>query len=66
MAEAMQIEAARKAFVEVTQTVEDSTIDAADGQASPNLSAARQSCDRLIALRTYSFKKLHRRRRRLA
>ncbi len=42
MAEAARVETARKAFAEVTGALEDATLIAAEGQATPDLAAARQ------------------------
>jgi len=55
----------RKAFADVTGLLEDATIVAAEGQASPNLSSARQSCDRLIVLLEATIARLQRLRRLL-
>jgi len=65
MTEATRVEAARRAFATVTGALEDATIVAAEGQASPNLKAARQSCDRLIAMLVTTLAQLQRLRRRL-
>jgi hypothetical protein len=65
MNEGERIEKARKAFAKVTGALEDATIIAAEGQASPILSAAGQSCDRLIALLETTLAQLQRLRRRL-
>ena len=65
MTEATRVDMARKAFAEVTGALEDATVVAAEGQASPNLSAARQSCDRLIAVLETCLARLQRLRRRL-
>ena len=65
MTEAARVETARKAFANVTGSLEDATIVAAEGQASPDLSAARQSCDRLIALLETTLARLQRLRRRI-
>jgi hypothetical protein len=43
--------------------LEDATLVAAKGQASPNLSAARLSCDLLIALEEAMLSRLQRLRR---
>jgi len=59
------VEAVRKAFAEVTGAIENVTIVAADGQATPNPAAARRSCDRLIALLEGSINQLKQLRRRL-
>lgn len=64
MVEATRVETAREAFAEVTDA-QDAAVIAADGQASPNLSAARQSCDRLIVLLEATRARPHRLRRRL-
>lgn len=65
MAEATRIEAARKVFAEVTGALEDATPIAAEGQATTDLAASRQSCDRLIALLEASLAQLQRLRRQL-
>ena len=65
MSEVARIEKARKAFAEVTGDFEDATLVAAEGQATPNLSAARQSCDRLITLLETTLAQLQRLRRRI-
>ena len=65
MTEATRVETARKAFADVTGSLEDATIVAAEGQASPNLVAARQTCDRLIALLEARLARLQRSRRQL-
>ena len=64
MTDATQVEAARRAFAKVTGALEDATLVAAEGQASPKLSAASQSCDRLIALLETTLAQLQRLRRR--
>jgi len=64
MTEATQVETARKAFADVTGSLEDAAVVAAEGQASPNLSAASHSCDRLIVLLKSSLARLQRLRRR--
>lgn len=65
MTEAMRVETARKAFAAITGALEDSSVVAAEGQATPNLSSARQSCDRLIALLEATIARLQRLRRLL-
>lgn len=65
MVEATRVETARDAFAEVTGALEDAAVISADGQASPNLSAARQSCDRPIVLLEAILARLQRLRRRL-
>lgn len=65
MTDAKRVETARKVFAEVTGALEDATLVAADGQASSNLSVARHSCDRLIALLETTVAQLQRLRRRL-
>ena len=65
MTDATRVEAARRAFAKVTGVLEDSSVVAAEGQATPNLSSARQSCDRLIALLEACLDRLQRLRRRL-
>ncbi len=49
MAEATRVENVRKALAEVTGTLEDASIIAAEGQGARNLADARQTCDRLIS-----------------
>ena len=65
MTKASRVEAARRAFANVTESLEDATVVAAEGQASPNLSAAHQSCDRLIVLLETCLARLQRLRRQL-
>jgi len=65
MIEATRLKMARKSFADATGSLEDATLVAAEGQASPNLSAARQSCDRLIAVLETCLARLQRLRRRL-
>jgi len=65
MIEATRVEAARRAFADVTGLLEDAAVVAAEGQASPDLSAARQSCDRLITLLETTLARLQQLRRRL-
>lgn len=65
MTEATRVEAARRTFAKVTGALEDATLVAAEGQASPNLSAASQSCDRLIELLDATLAQLQRLRRRI-
>ena len=65
MPETTRIESARLVFAKVTGALEDAAVAAAEGQASPNLSAARQSCDCLIAQLKSSLTRLQRLRRRL-
>jgi len=65
MNEAALVETAREAFAEVTGVLEDAAVIAAEGQASPKLSAARQSCDRLINVLEACLERLQRLRRRL-
>jgi len=60
MAEATRVEMARKAFAKVTGALEDATIVAAEGQASRNRSAPRQSCDRIIGLLETPLEQLQR------
>lgn len=60
MSEVARIEKARKAFAEVTGDFEDATLVAAGGQATPNLAAAQQSCDHLIALLEACLEQLQR------
>ena len=65
MTEAARVETAREAFADITGSLEYATLIAADGQASPNLSVARQSCDRLIAPLETNLARLRQLRRRL-
>lgn len=50
MTDTARVDTARKGFAELTGALDDATLVSAEGQASPNLLAARRSCDRLIAL----------------
>jgi hypothetical protein len=61
----MRVETARKAFAAITGALEDASVVAAEGQATPNLSSARQSCDRLIALLVTTLARLQQLRRQL-
>ncbi|PPD25686.1 MAG: hypothetical protein CTY20_15490 [Hyphomicrobium sp.] len=65
MTEATLLKMAGRAFADVTGSLEDATLVAAEGQATPNLSSARQSCDRLIALLETTLARLQQLRRRL-
>jgi hypothetical protein len=65
MTEATRVEMARKAFADITGALEDATIVSAEGQATPNLSAACQPCDHLIALLEACLGQLQQLRRRL-
>ena len=65
MTEATLPKMARMAFAEVTGLLEDAALVAAEGQATPNLSAACQSCDHLITLLETTLARLQRLRRRL-
>lgn len=65
MAEASRIAMARKAFAGATGALEDATLIAAEGQATPDIAAARRSCDRLIALTKACLRRLQLLRRRL-
>ena len=65
MTEAARVETARRAFAAATGSLEDAAVVAADEQASPNFTAARQSCDRLITLLEACLEQLQRLRRRL-
>ena len=49
MAKVVRVETARATFAEVTGALEDAALVAADAQATPDLAAARDACDRLIA-----------------
>lgn len=61
MTEATRLKMALKTFA----AMEDSSVVAAEGQATPNLSSARQSCDRLIVLLEATIARLQRLRRLL-
>lgn len=65
MTKATRAEMARKAFAAVTGALEDATLVAADGQAAPDLTAARQSCDRLTNALEVCLEKLQRSRRQI-
>ena len=65
MTNAAIIETARRLFADVTAALEDATLIAAEGQAVPDLLAARRSCDRLIKLLKNNLGQLERLRRRL-
>ena len=65
MTEATRVETARKTFADVTGSLEGATLVAAQGQASRSFVAARQPCDRLIALLEARLARLQRLRRRL-
>ena len=65
MAKAARVETARVVFAEITGVLEDATLVAAEGQAAPDLAAARQICNRLMAHLGICTEQLHRLRRRL-
>ena len=65
MAETGRLEIARMVLAEVTGELEDATIIAAEGQVTPNLAAARRSCERLIAILEACLGRLQDLRRRL-
>jgi hypothetical protein len=65
MTEATRVETARTTFAKVTGALEVATLFAAEGRASPNLSTASHSCDRLIALLETTLAQLQRLRRRI-
>jgi len=65
MTEATPVQAARRAFAKVNGSLEDAALVAAEGQASPNLSAAIQLCDCLINALEACLARLQRFRRRL-
>lgn len=65
MTEATLHKMALKTFADVTGSLEDATVVAAEGRASPSISAARQSCDRLIALLESTLARVQRLRRRI-
>ena len=65
MTEAMRVETARTAFAAITGALEGSAVVAAEGQANPKLSSARQSYDRLIVLLEATIARLQRLRRLL-
>jgi hypothetical protein len=52
-------------FAKLTGVLEDATLVAAEGQATPDFAAARQSCDGLIAVLDVSLKQLQQLRRQL-
>lgn len=65
MARAVGVDHARKAFADMTATLEDAALVASEGQAAPDLERARRTCDRLIAELEACLKRLQRLRRRL-
>ena len=65
MTEATRLKLALKTLAAVTGLLADATLVAAEGQASPNLAAARQSCDRLINALEACLARLQQLRRRL-
>lgn len=65
MTDAARVEKARVVFAEVTGTLEDAALVAAEGQAAPDLAAARSTCDRLIPLLEVCLSKLRHLRRRV-
>lgn len=65
MAEAARVETVPKSFADVTSVIEDATLIAAEGQATPDLASARRSCDRLIAQLEPCLGRLQRLRRRI-
>lgn len=66
MAKAPRVETARAALAGLTGDLEDASLIAAEGQTAVDLSAARQSCDRLIEVLEVRLARLHRLRRQLA
>ena len=50
MAKALNVDNAQKAFAEITAAFEDTALVASEGQAAPDIAAARLMCDRLIRL----------------
>ena len=64
MTEASLHKMALKTFADVTRSLEDATVVAAEGRATPSISAARRLCDRLIALLESMLARVHRLRRR--
>jgi len=65
MADKGSVESARTVFAKATGQLEDAVLIATEGQAIPNLDAARQSCDRLIKALEACLALLQRMRRRL-
>jgi hypothetical protein len=65
MTEATRAEAARKAFAAITESLEDSSVVASEGQVTPNLSSARHAADRLIVLLEATIAQLQQLRREL-
>jgi hypothetical protein len=65
MAKAVRLEFARMVFAKITGALEDATLVVAEGQTTPGLAAARQSCDGLIAVLDVSLKQLQQLRRQL-
>ena len=50
MAKALNIDNAQKAFADITAALEDAALVASEGQAAPDIAAARLMCDRTIRL----------------
>lgn len=65
MTDSARVKKARLVFAEVTGVLEDAALIAAEGQAAPDLPAARRSCDRLLARLKSCIEQLQRLRRRL-
>ncbi len=65
MARDVGVDHARKAFADMTGTLEDAALAASDGQAATDLEAARRTCDCLIAVLEACLKRLQQLRRRL-
>ena len=65
MTDSSHVEKARLVFAEVTGTLEDSALIAAEGQAAADFAGARHSCDRLLARLKSCLEQLQRLRRRL-
>jgi hypothetical protein len=65
MTEATRAETARKVFAAITESLEDSSVVASEGQVTPNLTSARHAADRLIVLLEAFLARLQRLRRRL-
>jgi hypothetical protein len=65
MARRPALDAARRAFADISGALEDAALLACEAQAAPNYDEVRQHCDRLVAAVEDCLGRLHRLRRRL-
>lgn len=65
MTKATPVECVRKGLAEITGTLEDATLTAAEGQGVLDVSDARLTCDRLIAVLERCLARLKRLRRQI-